>query len=793
MDIKAILAKMTLADKIALCTGADFWHSKAMEKYGIPAFMMSDGPHGLRCQSGDADMIGINNSIPATCFPTAVTAGATWDRELYAAEGEAIGQEAVAAGVDVVLGPGCNIKRNPLCGRNFEYISEDPYLAGKLAAAFIRGQQGAGVASSLKHFAANNQEYKRQNGDSQVDDRALREIYLAAFEAAVKEGKPGTVMCSYNKINGTHASDDRWLLTEVLREDWGFDGMVVTDWGALNDRIKGFQAGCDLNMPGGSKFMEKAAREAVRNGTLDEKDIDASVERILTLAFQAVERRKKGTLDVEGHHALARRIAEEGAVLLKNEDDILPVQAEDMALIGSMAKDFRYQGSGSSHINPTKYTSLMDALPDVPYTPCGDKDGKVTDAELSAAAEAAKNAKVAVVVAGLPDSYESEGFDRPDMSMPEGHIHMIEAVAAANPNTVVVLLGGSPMELPWCGKVKAVLYMGLPGQAGGEACANLLTGKANPSGKLTETWPVRYADTISKDTFGRKNVEYRESIYVGYRYYDKARKEVRFPFGHGLSYTRFTYSGLEIRDRIISATITNAGSAAGAEVVQLYIAPPAGGIHRPEKELKGFVRVELQPGESKRVEFTLDDRSFAVWSDGWKIPGGSYKVLLAASSRDIRLEGTVGVPGEALDAPAWQPGSWYETMAGAPTRQEWERAMGHPVPETPEPRKGQFTLDSTCMEMKDSSPVMKLQYKVTEAIIAKGHGGKKDYSDPAFKMMMVCATDCPLRAMVTSAGGRVTDEMVQGLLEMANGHPARGVRTMLKREGKIKVKVRWKA
>ena len=781
-NISEIVAKMTLEDKISLCTGADFWHSKAMERYGIPAVTMSDGPHGLRCQSGEADMIGVNDSLPATCFPAAVTAGAAWDRPLYAAEGRAIGEEAAAAGVDVVLGPGCNMKRNPLCGRNFEYLSEDPYLAGKLAAAFIKGLQGTGVSASLKHFAANNQEYKRQNGDSQVDDRALRELYLAPFELAVREGRPGAVMCSYNKINGVHASDSKWLLTEVLRGEWGFDGMVVTDWGALNDRVEGFKAGCDLNMPGGSRFMEKATLEAVRSGTLDEKTIDAAVERILRLAFRSARRKKgDGAFDVDGHDALACTVAEEGAVLLKNEGGLLPASPADMVFIGHMAKDFRYQGAGSSHINPTRLTSLTDALPDVPFVPCCGRDGRVTEAELAKAVQEAKGAKIAVVVAGLPDNYESEGFDRASMALPEGHTRMIEAVAAANPNTVVVLLGGSPMELPWCGKVKAILYMGLPGQAGGRACANLLTGKASPSGKLTETWPLTYENVISKDTFGKRNVEYRESVYVGYRYYDKARKAVRFPFGHGLSYTQFAYSDLKVEGGSVSAAITNVGAVPGAEVVQLYVAPPRGGLHRPEKELKGFVRVELQPGESRRVEFPLDNRSFAVYNHGWKVPGGDYELLLASSSRDIRLKGTLHIEGEAVPAPEWQAGSWYETLDGVPNRQEWEKVMGRPVPLAEEPKKGQFTLDNSCMEMKDRSLVMKLQYKVTEGIIAKSFGGRKDYSDPAFCMMMICATDCPLRATVINAGGSMTDGVAQGLLEMANGHFLRGLRAMLRK------------
>ena len=394
---------------------------------------------------------------------------------------------------------------------------------------------------------------------------------------------------------------------------------------------------------------------------------------------------------------------------------------------------------------------------------------------------AAGKAEIAVVVAGLPESYESEGFDRENIKMPEGHIRMIEAVAAANPDTVVVLLGGSVMELPWFDKVKAVLYMGLSGQAGGRACANLLTGAANPCGKLTETWPLRYEDVISKDTFGKREVEYRESIYVGYRYYDKAHVAVRFPFGYGMSYTEFTYSDLRIDGRTVTAVITNTGNVPGAEVVQLYIVPPQNGIHRPVRELKGFVRVELEPGESRQVAFTLDERSFAVWADGWKVPGGSYEVQIAASSQDIRLCDFMEVKGETLKVPKWQEGNWYETLSGSPSREEWEKAMGHPVKVVSEEKKGQFTMDNSCLEMKDSSLIMKIQYKVTENIIAKSFDGKKDYSDPAFKMMMVCATDCPMRAAVISSGGAVSDSLAKGLLEMANGHYIRGIKAMLRK------------
>lgn len=781
MDIPKIIADMTLEEKIRLCTGADFWHTRAMPQHGIPAVKMSDGPHGLRCQQDDADMLGINESLPATCFPTAVTAGATWNRELYAAEGEAIGKEGAAAGVSIVLGPGCNIKRDPRGGRNFEYISEDPYVAGKMAAAFIRGQQSAGVDSSVKHFAVNNQEYKRQNGDSRLDERTLREIYLTPFELAVKEGHPGTVMCSYNKINGVHASDNRELLTDILRTEWGFDGLVVTDWGALNDRLEAYRAGCDLNMPGGSEYMEKTAAKAVRNGTLDEAYIDASVERILLLVEKG-STVPQPVVDWDAHHALARKIAEQGAVLLKNENGILPLAQEDAILIGYMAKFPRYQGSGSSHINPTRLVCLADAMPGVPCCVCGDAAGNVSAPELADAVQAAKQKKTAVVVVGLPDSYESEAFDREHLRLPDGYNALVEAVAAANPDTVVILLGGSAMELPWADKVKAILYMGLPGQAGGEAAAALLTGEACPCGKLTESWPFHCADSAATGTFGDKNPEYREGIYVGYRYYDKAGISVRYPFGHGLSYTSFAYSDLQIHDRTVTAVVQNTGTVAGAEIVQLYIAAPQTGLFRPVRELKGFARVELAPGECKTVEFTLDDRSFSLWDGGWVVPGGSYTVLLGASSRDLRLEQTVRIDGAEPPVPVWQAESWYAVPRGLPPRTDWEKLMGEPVPVIPEPKKGAFTMDSTCMEMKPHSLVMKLQYMVTENIIAKSFGGKKDLSDPAYRMMLTCATDCPMRSVVISGEGRMSESLAHGLLHMANGHYWKGLVALLKKQ-----------
>ena len=778
MNIKEIISKMTLEDKISLCTGADFWRTKDMEQYGISSIKVSDGPHGLRCQTGEADMIGINQSIPATCFPTAVTAGATWNRDLYYREGEAIGREAAALGVSVVLGPGCNIKRNPLGGRNFEYISEDPYVAGKMAASFINGVQSVGVGTSLKHFAVNSQEYKRMNGDSRLDERAYREIYLAPFEIAVKEGRPTTVMCSYNKINGTHASDSKELLTDILRDEWGFDGLVMTDWGALNDRIAAFRAGCELNMPGGSKYMENAALKAVKSGELDESLIDRAVERILRLVKMGREIQPY-KVDFDAHHSLAKEIATEGAVLMKNDDNILPLSEGDIALIGSMARNMRYQGSGSSHINPTRLSSICASLSNAAFCNVGNESGDVSPEEIKAAVDMAREKKAAVIVIGLPDSYESEAFDREHMRMPSGYLALVDAVSEANHNTVVVLLGGSVMELPFADRVKAILYMGLPGQAGGEAMADLLTGRANPSGKLTESWPISYNDVISKETFGVRDPEYRESIYVGYRYYDKANVQVRYPFGHGLSYTNFAYKNLTVNGREISLEVENTGSVAGKEVVQFYIAPKTEGVFRPVRELRGFEKLSLMPGETKQVHFTLDDRSFAVWSNGWKIPEGEYVIEVGSSSRDIRLCESIFVSGEEVKSDC--PDTWYHTLRGTPTREEWEKLMGHSVPVSREPKRGEFTMDHSCLEMKKYSLMMKIQYLVTKSIISKGIDGKKDMSNPTYKMMITSAVDCPMRSAVINSGGMMGESLARGMVLMANGKFFKGIAAMMKK------------
>lgn len=771
MNIQNIINHMTLEEKISFCTGKDFWWTKELVSLNVPSIKMSDGPHGLRCQTTSTDMLGINNSEPATCFPTAVSAAQTWNTDLLEQEGKAIAEEALQLGVSIVLGPGTNIKRNPLCGRNFEYFSEDPFLAGKLASAWIRGLQSTGVKASLKHFALNNQEYKRQNGDSQADEKTMREIYLKPFEIAVKEAHPKTVMCCYNKVNGVHGSDNRKLLSEILRDEWGFDGTVVTDWGAMHDRIKAFQAGCDLNMPGANHYMEKQLLEAVKDGTLDEKDIDRSVERILNLVVSC-QNQKKIPFDEKQHHQLAQQIAEEGAVLLKNTNRLLPMTLEDTCLIGYMAEDLRYQGSGSSHINPTQLKQLKDVL-NLPYSACCDKEGNVTEASLKEAQALAARHKKAVVVAGLPDVYESEGFDRDHMRMPNGHIQMIEAIAEVNSNTVVVLLGGSAMEIPWEDKVSAILYMGLPGQAGSDAIVHLLTGQANPSGKLSETWPMSYDDVISKETFGKKNTEYREGIYVGYRYYDKACLPVRYPFGYGLSYTSFEYSDLRIDKNSVSVCVTNTGTLNGKEVVQLYVHAPKTSMYRPVKELKRFKKVSLDAGESVRVDFELGDDCFEVWENGWVLPSGIYQIQIGTLSKEYTL-----VKDDVCER---LKGTWYETLKGLPTRDDWQKLMGHEVPVVKEAVKGEFTWDNTVLEMRETSGLMKFFANIVELFISKQFGWKKDMSNPTYRMMVTSAMDCPIRAMAITVGNMISDTMAEGIVLMANGHFFKGMVKILKK------------
>lgn len=779
-QINEIINKMTLEDKIALCSGENFWETKKYEKYGIPSLFMSDGPHGLRKQGSGmgTDMLGINESEPATCFPAEVTTGASWDTELLEKIGAAIGREARSLGVGLVLGPGANMKRNPLCGRNFEYFSEDPYLAGKMAAAFIKGVEAQGVGTSLKHFACNSQELSRFTSDSIVDQRTLREIYLTAFETAVKEGKPSTVMCAYPKLNGIHCSDNKELLADILRKDWGFEGMVVTDWGAMNDRIKGFEAGCDLSMPGGSGYMEKDVAFAAQKGTLSEEKINESAKRILKLVFRAKEtleescaRGEKTGSFAEENHKLAVEAACKGAILLKNEDNVLPLKQGKIAIVGNMAKNMRYQGAGSSHINPTKLSNPIEYFYDCDFAEGYDDKGATNETMLSKVTEVAEHAEKVIVFAGLPGNYESEGFDRANMKMPEGHLKVIETAAKANKNVILVLFAGAPVECPWADldSVKAILYMGLPGQGGGEAVWKLLTGIVNPSGKLTETWPVKYEDVPSSEIYGKKNdALYQEGIYIGYRYYEKAGLPVRWQFGYGLSYTTFEYSNLKVDGRKISVKVTNTGSVSGEEAVLLFVGKEQEGIHRPIRELKQFCKLSLEPGETKTASFELDDRCFSIWSNGgWVIEEGDYTVWIG--NHTDGLKGTHYEEGKKLNE---LDDDWYKTLSGKPDYASFEKALGHPYKESVL-KKGHFTMDNTVAEMKDHSLMMKIMYKATEKTIAKQFGGKPDYENPDFRMMMNASVGGPLRNMKISSG--MQGELFEGLLDIANGHLFKGL------------------
>ncbi|EJS56406.1 glycosyl hydrolase [Bacillus cereus] len=660
-DIKKIISQMTLEEKATLCSGLDFWNTKGIERLGIPSIMVTDGPHGLRKQAEGADHLGIYNSIPSTCFPSAVGLASTWNKDLINQVGVALGEECQAENVGVLLGPGANIKRSPLCGRNFEYFSEDPYLSSQMAANHVKGVQSQGIGTSLKHFAANNQEHRRMSVDAIVDERTLREIYLASFEDVIKETQPWTVMSAYNKINGEYASENNYLLNDILKDEWGFEGFVVSDWGAVNERVASLANGLELEMPSSFGIGEKKIIDAVNGGELSEEKLDQSVERLLNIIFKAVDNQLENAVySKDAHHQLAREVASESMVMLKNEDSILPLKKEGtVAIIGEFAKQPRYQGGGSSHINPTKLESILEEIEMV----SGEKTNilfeqgynlasdDVDENMINEAKKIAESADTVVLFVGLPDRYESEGFDRKHLQMPENHVQLIEAIAEVQSNIVVVLSNGAPIEMPWIGKVKGILEGYLGGQALGGAIADLLFGDANPSGKLAETFPKVLSDNpsyLNSPGEGDK-VEYKEGVFVGYRYYDKKNVEPLFPFGFGLSYTNFEYSNLsvdkkEIKDtETVSVTVNvkNIGSTVGKEIVQLYIKDVESTMIRPEKELKGFEKVELQPGEEKTVNFTLNKRSFAYYNvelKDWHVETGEFEILVGKSSREIVLQ-----------------------------------------------------------------------------------------------------------------------------------------------------------
>lgn len=658
-DIEEVLSQLTLEEKANLCSGRDFWCTQNVERLGIPKVMMCDGPNGLRKQLGEGDCLGINESIETVCYPTASAFASSFDRELLGQLGELLGQECQAQDVAMLLGPGVNLKRSPLCGRNFEYFSEDPYLAGQLAAAYIKGLQGQGVAACVKHFACNNQETKRLSGSSQVDERTLREIYLPAFEAAVKEGGTRSVMNAYNGVNGVFCAENKRLLTDILRDEWGFDGFVVTDWGAVKDRVNGILAGVDLEMPGASEGKTDKIILAVNEGRLSMDALNNAVRNVLSFVRQAVENRKPGqTFDMEAAKVRSEEFESQCAVLLKNNEDVLPLDVKaPVAFIGEFAEKPRYQGAGSSHINVAHVVSALECIDgkNVTYAKGYHADEETDDEKLlSEAVTLAKKADTAVIFAGLPEAYETEGCDRENMTMPENQNRLISAVAGAAKHTVVVLHGGAPVEMPWKDSVDAILCMYLGGDRVGQAAVELLYGEKNPCGKLAETWPCRLEDNPSYLNFPGEDgiVEYHEGIYIGYRYYDKKKMEVNFPFGHGLSYTSFAYTDLRCsKEKItesdtftVTCRVKNTGSAYGQEIVQLYAGYPKSRVRRAVRELKGFEKIALQPGEEKEVTFTIGPRSFAYYETkihDWFVESGDIEISVASSSRDIRLTQTV--------------------------------------------------------------------------------------------------------------------------------------------------------
>lgn len=791
-EAKFLVLRMTLKAKASLCVGKDFWHIRQIKRLGLPSIMVADGPYGLRKQKARASRPGLIESLPATCFPASCATACSFDRALMQEIGGAIADECRQENVSVLLGPGINIKRSPLCGRNFEYVSEDPCLSGEMGAAFITGVQSRNVGVSLKHFAANNQETRRLTSESVIDERAMRELYLEGFERAVKKAKPWTVMCSYNKIYGEFASDSKHLLTDILRNEWGFDGIVISDWGATNDRVKGIAAGLDLEMPGVGRYSVKQIIRAVKKGRLDETDLDACTQRIVELVLKAQER-QPFAFDAQKHHLLARHAVACSAVLLKNEDNILPGKRTDRAaVIGAFAKTPRFQGAGSSRIEPLKIDNAFDELKelglDAEYAPGYEIEADEPDEQLiKQAMETAKGKDIVYLFAGLPDRYESEGFDRSDIFMPPAHVELIRAVCAANKNTVVILSGGSVIDLSWQDCPKGILMGYLGGQSGAGGIADLLLGIVNPSGKLAESWPNKFEDNPSHSYFPgyQKSVEYRESIFVGYRYYDTAKKEVRFPFGHGLSYTTYEYSGLTLSqtelsddDTLnISCSIRNIGQVDGAEIVQLYVSHKNPFVFKAEKELKGFEKVFLKAGEQKEVSFALSKRDFAYYNTiaaDWCVESGIYEIKIAASSRDIRLSETVTIHSENnLPAQTLKESApcYYDLSDSINvSEQEFAALYGKPLPARERDPLAPHTAVSTISDIQNRA-LGRFLYRIMKSAAGKMMGDAENTKLILEHML----GDMPLRFLTMSGISIINRGVVDVLVNLLNGHFFRGI------------------
>lgn len=749
MKIQTLISQMTLEEKCSLLSGGTQFTTKALERLGIPAIFLSDGPHGVRKQAGAADHLGLNPSLPATCYPTAATVANSWDADLAEQIGEHLGVEAAAQGVSVLLGPGLNIKRNPLCGRNFEYFSEDPYLSGKLAAAYVRGIQSQGIAACPKHFAVNSQETFRMANDSVVDARALHELYLTAFEIVVKESRPKSLMSSYNKINGEYANDSALLLQKTLREQWGFDGFVVTDWGGSNDRVQGLIAGSHLEMPATKGNSDRTVMAAIQSGELAEELLDQRLEELLAVWLD-VAVKEEGSFDVQAHHAFAQKAAEQSIVLLKNEDNLLPLKPETkVSLLGTFAANPRYQGAGSSLVNSTQVDVLAKAFA-VNYAP--------------------ETADVIVYTMGLEAIEETEGLDRTHMKLRQSQIDELLALREINPNIVVVLTAGSPVEMPWADAAKAIVHGYLGGQAGASAMARVLTGEVNPSGKLAESYPFYYEDVPSAGIFPNHGPtsEYREGLYVGYRYYETAAVEVRYPFGYGLSYTAFEYSDLNISETEATCTVTNVGSRDGSEIAQLYVSCEHEALQAPMKELKGFAKVFLKAGESKKISIPLDDKAFRYYNTStnqFEVAGGNYRIHIGASSADIRLTSSIAVAGTGADIPPYFSGKTKRM-----TDEEFAQQLARPIPSHDWDTAALITRNDPIARVAHAkSGLARLVFRVID--------GKKTKAEEKGKpdLNILFIYNMPFRGIAKMMGGMVDMAMVDAMLTVVNGKLFKGV------------------
>ena len=787
MKYSSIIEKMTIEEKAAILSGKNVWQSRNIDRLGIPSIFCADGPHGIRKQAKEGDHLGLNPSLPATCFPTAATVANSWDEALCEDIGNALGEEAAAQGVNVLLGPGLNIKRSPLCGRNFEYFSEDPYQAGKMAASYIRGIQNQGVYACPKHFAVNSQELRRMAMNAVLDERTLREIYLEGFEIAVKEGGAKSIMTSYNEVNGVYANENKHLLQDILRKEWGFDGIVITDWGGSNDHVKGIAAGSNLEMPSPGLDSARQVVKAVEEGSLSMETLDACVDDLLDAVFTLTKEKeaKRQSFDQKRHHELARKAAEESVVLLKNSEKLLPLKPGcKVALIGDFAIEPRYQGAGSSLVKPLHLETMETEIGNFPLNCIGIAKGylrsKRPDAGLEGQAkELAARADVVLYCFGLDELSESEGMDRSHMRLPENQIHLLQSLAEVNPNIVGIISAGSAIEMPWQNLCKAILHGFLGGEAGPGAMLRVLTGVVNPSGHLSETYPIRYEDTPAYQYYPseERNSEYREGIYIGYRYYDTGKIPVQYPFGYGLSYTTFAYSDLEVSENGVEFTLKNTGAYDGKEVAQLYIGGPRETVFRPEKELKGFAKVFLKAGESKKVTIPFDDKTFRYWNTAtgrFEVEGGDYTVFIGSSAADVKLTQTIPVKGTTQVFP-YQPEalpSYYSGSIKKVPAKEFETLLGHPIPDGK--WKNELGInDAICQMHQAKSLLARLVFKILTGLKTRSEAKGK----PNLNLLFIY--NMPFRGIAKMTGGAVSMEMAEGMVLAVNGHLFRGLKKII--------------